>query len=333
VLLFLFWFFVAPAALMALYSVRTGKRYLEHVEGALKNPPAEFTPPVSLIVPVKGLDYGLASNLRSLAHQDYPDFELLIACASASDEALRVARASLDPSVRVITAGLPPSGTGEKVHNLLEAVRLARPESEVLAFADSDGHVSEGWLRALVAPLQEVDVGAATGFRWYFPEDGGFWPLLRSVWDSAIAGSMRDDDKNFAWGGGTAIRRATFDEARVPEFWQGAVSDDYRLTKAMNEALITFSENAFTLHASFPLLNKISTSTPAAVPAPGSKILELKSINFIWSTSGKRDLRDFFKTFASASTGPTPVSASCISLPLARSMMVASGRMPLSIKR
>jgi hypothetical protein len=47
---------------------------------------------------------------------------------------------------------------------------------------------------------------------------------------------MRDDGKNFAWGGGTAVRRATFDEARVAEFWQGAVSDDYRLTKAMNEA-------------------------------------------------------------------------------------------------
>jgi cellulose synthase/poly-beta-1,6-N-acetylglucosamine synthase-like glycosyltransferase len=236
VLVFLFWFFVTPAALMALYSVRTGKRYLEHVEGALKNPPAEFTPPVTLIVPVKGLDYGLASNLRSLAHQDYPDFELLIVCASASDEAPRVARASLDPSVRVITAGPPPSGTGEKVHNLLEAVRLARPESEVLVFADSDGQVSERWLRSLVAPLQEEDVGAATGFRWYFPEDGGFWPLLRSVWDSAIAGSMRDDGKNFAWGGGTAIRRATFDEARVADFWQGAVSDDYRLTKALTEA-------------------------------------------------------------------------------------------------
>jgi cellulose synthase/poly-beta-1,6-N-acetylglucosamine synthase-like glycosyltransferase len=236
VLVFLFWFFVAPAALMALYSVRTGKRYLEHVEGALKNPPAEFTPPVSLIVPVKGLDYGLAANLRSLAHQDYPDFELLIVCAGASDEALRVARTSLDPGVRVITAGQPPSGTGEKVHNLLEAVRLARPASEVLVFADSDGQVSEGWLRSLVAPLQEEDIGAATGFRWYFPEDGGFWPLLRSVWDSAIAGSMRDDDKNFAWGGGTAICRATFDEARVAEFWQGTVSDDYRLTKALNEA-------------------------------------------------------------------------------------------------
>ena len=221
---------------MALYSVRTGKRYLEHVEGSLRNPPEPFAPPVSLIVPVKGLDHGLASNLRSLAQQEYPDYELLVVCSSPSDEALRVARTTLNAHSRVITTGDPPGHTGDKIHNLLEAVRLSRPESEVFVFADSDGQVGPAWLRTLVAPLQEESVGAATGFRWYFPEHGGFWPLLRSVWDSTVATSMRDDGRNFAWGGGTAIRRATFDEARVAEFWRGAVSDDYRLTKALNEA-------------------------------------------------------------------------------------------------
>ncbi len=45
------------------------------------------------------------------------------------------------------------------------------------------------------------------------------------------------------------------------------------------------------------------------------------------------NITDFFKTLANASTGPTPVSASCISLPLARSRMVASGRTPSSIRR
>jgi hypothetical protein len=235
-LVFLFWFFGIPAALMALYSVRTGKRYLEHVEGSLRNAPEPFTPPVSLIVPVKGFDHDLASNLHSLAQQDYPDYELLVVCRSASDDALRVARATLNAHSRVITTGDPPEHTGEKIHNLLEAVRLSRSESEVFVFADSDGQVGPAWLRTLVAPLQEESVGAATGFRWYFPEQGGFWPLLRSVWDSTVASSMRDDDRNFAWGGGTAIRRATFNKAHVAKFWRGAVSDDYRLTKALNEA-------------------------------------------------------------------------------------------------
>ena len=85
-------------------------------------------------------------------------------------------------------------------------------------------------------PLADETIGATTGFRWYFPEDGGFWPLLRSVWDSTIAGNMNTKDRNFAWGGGMAVRRATFEQARVAEFWKGTVSDDYRLTAALNKA-------------------------------------------------------------------------------------------------
>jgi cellulose synthase/poly-beta-1,6-N-acetylglucosamine synthase-like glycosyltransferase len=247
VLTFLFWFFVAPAALAALFSIRMGRRYLEYVEAALHKPveeddpedeppPDPYLPPVSLIVPVKGLDHDLSENLRSLAAQDYPDFELIIVCCNATDEAVRVARLALEDRARVLVSDQPPGDTGEKVHNLRYAVRLARLESEVFVFADSDGQVTSGWLRALVSPLHDESIGATTGFRWYFPEEGGFWPLLRSVWDSTIAGNMNTKDHNFAWGGGMAVRRETFERARVADFWKGAVSDDYRLTHALDAA-------------------------------------------------------------------------------------------------
>lgn len=240
---FLFWFFVAPAALAALYSVRMGRDYLLYVQAAVRAPfdndpdePPPYLPPVTLIVPVKGLDHDLTQNLRSLATQDYPDYELIVVCRSASDDALRVAQMAMEGRARIEVADHPLEDTGEKVHNLRHAVKLARPESEVFVFADSDGQVAAGWLRALVMPLAEEKVGATTGFRWYFPEDGGFWPLMRSVWDSTIAGNMSTKDRNFAWGGGMAVRRETFTEARVAEFWKGAVSDDYRLSTALNKA-------------------------------------------------------------------------------------------------
>lgn len=235
-LLYVFWFFVVPAGLAALVSVRAGRNYIEYVEAEVREEPPAYTPPVTVFVPVKGVDHDLAGNLLSLARQDYPDFELIVAAWSASDEALRVARTVLEDKVRVVVAGPPPEHTGEKVHNLLAAVGQARPESEVFVFADSDGQVESSWLRSLVAPLEDEELGAATGFRWYFPEEGGFWPLLRSVWDCTIAGAMRANEKNFAWGGATAIRRNTFEQARVPEHWRGTVSDDYRLTAALQEA-------------------------------------------------------------------------------------------------
>ena len=247
---FLFWLFVVPAGAAALLSVRTGQRYREYVEAELRAPEldvpgdeegadqtrADYLPAVSLILPVKGLDSGLAENIKSLAGQDYPDFELLIVSRDAADPAVQAARTLLGDRARFLVAGEAPGGTGEKVHNLTVAVDQVRPESEVLAFADSDGQVSAGWLRALVAPLADESLGATTGFRWHFPSGGGFGSLLRSVWDSTIAGNMSPKDNNFAWGGATAIRRKTFDAARVLEFWRGTVSDDYRLSAAMNVA-------------------------------------------------------------------------------------------------
>ncbi|HUG81683.1 MAG TPA: glycosyltransferase family 2 protein [Bryobacterales bacterium] len=232
----IFWILVVPAALAGLISNRTGRRFLEYVEWRLREPSEGHTPAASLIVPVKGIDHELHRNLRSLVDQDYPDFELIIVTRSASDEAVRVAQSLLGGTIRIVIAGEPPAGTGEKVHNLLVAVSEARPESEVFVFADSDGQVESDWLRVLIAPLKDESLGATTGFRWYFPEEGHFWPLMRSVWDSTIAGNLRDDDKNFAWGGGTAIRKKTFEDANVAKFWQGTISDDYRLTAALNAA-------------------------------------------------------------------------------------------------
>ena len=233
---FLFWFFVIPATLATFWSIRTGRRYLEHVQSSLQDTPGSYHPPATLIVPVKGLEHDLSQNLLTLAEQDYPDYEFILVSRSESDRGLRSAQAVLGGRARVVVAGDPPDGQGEKVHNLLVAVDEARASSEVFVFADSDGQVSSTWLRSLVAPLEDHSLGATTGFRWYFPEDGGFWPLLRSVWNSTVAGNMSSNDKNFAWGGATGIRREVFEQAELRKFWQGAVSDDYRLSSALNAA-------------------------------------------------------------------------------------------------
>ena len=235
----LFWFFAVLAIAAALGSVKRGRRFLEYVQERLAhsatNEVAEW-PSTALIVPVKGSEPGLAENLRSLASQDHPRHALVVVCADELDPALDVARATVGPTCRVVVAGKPPPGTGEKVHNLIAAVGAVGRSAEILAFADSDGRVQRDWLRKLTAPLLDGELGAATGFRWHFPEEGGFWPLLRSVWDSSIVTIMGTDDKSFAWGGAMALRRETFESADVLGHWRGAVSDDYRLADAVQGA-------------------------------------------------------------------------------------------------
>lgn len=202
----------------------------------MKTQPDAALPPATLIVPIKGREEGLVENLRSLIEQDYPDFELLIVVHAGDDPAVNDVRSLLGGPVRLIVAGPGPQNTGEKVANLLAAVEQARPSSEVLAFADSDGRVERDWLRSLASPLHDPAIGAVTGYRWYFPECGRFSPLMRSVWNATIAGGLAPGRVAFAWGGAMALRRATFRQARVAEFWRGAVSDDYRLSEALRKA-------------------------------------------------------------------------------------------------
>ncbi len=193
---------------------------------------SRYLPRVTLIVPVKGPEEGLAENLRSLASQDYPAYDLIVAAREAED----VPPGVLPERARLVLAGDGEALTGEKVNNLIAAVRHAAPATEVFAFADSDGRVEAGWLRALVAPLAEPDAGAATGYRAYVPEPAGAPSLMRALWNGSILASLGAGDAPLAWGGAMAIRRETFFEARVPDFWKGTVSDDYGLAEAVRRA-------------------------------------------------------------------------------------------------
>jgi cellulose synthase/poly-beta-1,6-N-acetylglucosamine synthase-like glycosyltransferase len=88
----------------------------------------------------------------------------------------------------------------------------------------------------LVASLAYKEIGAATGYRWFFVEEGGFISHLRAVWNASIASQLGVNAKNnFCWGGSTAIRRETFERLNILEQWQGTLSDDFALTRALQK--------------------------------------------------------------------------------------------------
>jgi ceramide glucosyltransferase len=253
-----FYFLMTLAIWQGVRSVIGGGRFLAHVRRETGRRAEGYAPYASVIVPCRGLDQNLRDNLRALFCQDYPQYELIFVADDANDPALTVVRAlqdelrdgetvdrALRPAiqnvpcrVRLLIAG-PARDRGQKVHNLSFAVREADPASEVLVFVDTDARPHAGWLRALVAPLADETVGAATGYRWFLPVRDGLASHLRSVWNASIASALGPDEKrNFCWGGSTAIRRVTFDRARVMAHWRGALSDDFALTRALqNEGL------------------------------------------------------------------------------------------------
>jgi ceramide glucosyltransferase len=241
--MWVFYFFAALLVLQSIISLRGGVHYLSYIRRETGNVRPDFTPFVSVIAPCRGLDQGLHENLAALFRQDYPAYEIIFVTDSADDSALAVVEelrrefgAMAHVTTRVVIAG-DASRSGQKVHNLRAAVKETKRKSEAFVFVDSDARPRPRWLRSLVAPLADEQVGATTGYRWFIPASGGFASTLRAVWNASIASALGPrSDKNFCWGGSTAIRRTNFVRARVLDEWRGAVSDDFAMMRALRRA-------------------------------------------------------------------------------------------------
>jgi len=239
--LYIFYFFVAISIYLGLLSLRGGVRFVRYLQKELREELGDYTPFVTVFVPCRGVDPGLKQNVLSLFAQDYPAYEIIFVSDSPDDPAFAVieeARHSFKkqtgPVISTIVAGAA-TDSGQKVHNLRQAVSSAHPQSEIFVFADTDAQSQRFWLRGLIAPLRNDSIGATTGYRWFVAAD--FASHLLSVWNAAIASALgARGDKNFCWGGSTAIRRDTFARLNIAKRWRGTVSDDFTLTRVLHEA-------------------------------------------------------------------------------------------------
>jgi ceramide glucosyltransferase len=238
----IFYLLVIVQIAVGLYSLWDGWGWLRMVRRRLASHAGFYAPVAAVICPCKGNEPGLEENLAALSKLDYPNYEIYFAVASSLDPAMkaieRVKAASPVP-VHIVIAG-PPEDCGEKVHNLRRAVESLPDSCDVIVFTDSDVRLMHGWLRKLIAPLQDPRIGASTAYRWIIPSGrfgaGGFSSALASAWNAAIATLLGHPGENFCWGGGTAIRRRIFYDVHVLDAWSGAVSDDFALTHALEAA-------------------------------------------------------------------------------------------------
>ncbi len=224
------------ALLEALASLKGGFEFRRTLERARQGRGPAFTPPATLIVPCRGLDPGFEENLRAFFALDYPDFQLLLVAGEREDPCVapivQLVRELSPGNVRLLLAG-EARDRGQKVHNLLHAVRFLRQSDEAIAFGDSDIRPHPAWLQALVSGLADPDAAVVSGFRWYLPQEGNFASVLRSVWNAGAVSLMKERGSRFAWGGAMALSRRTFEECRVEEHWARALSDDLALSAAV----------------------------------------------------------------------------------------------------
>ena len=141
-----------------------------------KLPPLDhsFSPPVSILKPVRGLDHHAYENFVSFCGLDYPDYEILFAVADAGDPIIpvigKVQKDYPQQAIRLIV-GVEKLGLTLKTNSL---VRLAREAThELLVINDSDVRVEPDYLRDVVAPFVDPKVGCVTAFFRGLTE-GGF---------------------------------------------------------------------------------------------------------------------------------------------------------------
>jgi ceramide glucosyltransferase len=125
--------------------------------------PANFTPPISILKPVRGLDRDAYENFASFARQDYPEFEILFNVTDDQDPAIPVIQKVIDEfpliPIRLLIA-CEPLGTSQKMNKLVRLSETAR--NDLLVISDSDIRVDPDYLRAVSVPFQDPSVGLVT---------------------------------------------------------------------------------------------------------------------------------------------------------------------------
>lgn len=123
---------------------------------------AEFTPPLSCLKPVKGLDPDAYENYASFCRQDYPDYEILF-CVDEDDPALPLIERLKEefPERQIsILLGSGRNAINDKVARLVRLTREAK--HDLFVITDADVRVRPDYLRTVAAPFRDPKVGAAT---------------------------------------------------------------------------------------------------------------------------------------------------------------------------
>ena len=122
-------------------------------------------PAVSLLKPVRGVDFGSYDNFASFCRQEYADYEILFGVGDDADPAVPLIRRLMKefPQRRIrLLIGAERIGANRKVNMLGRLTREA--QHELLVLTDGDVRVAQNYLREVIAPFADRRVGGVTSF-------------------------------------------------------------------------------------------------------------------------------------------------------------------------
>lgn len=201
--------------------------------------PQGFSPPASILKPVKGVDASALENFASFCRQDYPDYELVFGVSDSQDPVVpvieRLQHEFPERSIRLIIAR--PEGTNPKSGMLEHLAREAR--HELLVISDSDVRVEPDYLRRVVAPLADPQTGLVTClYRGDRPRT--LAASLESLYvettflpQAIVAANM--PGPRFAFGATIALRKAELERIGGYRAIADYLADDYQVGVRVGE--------------------------------------------------------------------------------------------------
>lgn len=207
---------------------------------AVPPPPADATPPVSVLRPLHGLTAGLETALASLTVQTYPaPVQIVLGVQDANDPARHAAgnlRQEYPEADIALVVNEQNHGQNRKISNLINVFGAAK--HDVLVLSDADIEAPPDWLAAVVQALLAPGVGAVTCF--YVGHGEGPWARLAAMAISynflpnAIVGQATGL-AHPCFGSTVALRRQTLAEIGGLSRFSNCLADDYEIGRAVRD--------------------------------------------------------------------------------------------------
>jgi ceramide glucosyltransferase len=230
------WIFLIPAiggSVYAVLCVLAVTRFRFHAD---RHPKAasESWPAVTVLKPVHGLEKNQRENLRSTCIQDYPEYQVVFSVQDPEDAAiplLKEIRREFGPERVSVAIENCRAGTNGKINNMIGGLRHAR--HDVLVISDSDVLLKPDYLKTIVAPLSDPEVGCACTL--YKAAGAGKWfekmelltlnaDFMANVLFAHISGASK-----FCLGASAALRRSTLEQVGGLEALSDYLVEDYEM--------------------------------------------------------------------------------------------------------
>ena len=193
-----------------------------------------YAPGVSLLKPVRGVDFATYENYLSFCRQDYPNYEILFAVNDTTDAAVplihRLIAECPNRQIRLLV-GAENLGANRKVNKLARLSREA--QYEILVLTDGDVRVGPDYLHEVVAPFADESIGAVTSFYRGIAERN-LGAELEAIGASSdfFAGVLMaewTEGMNFALGASIVTTKRWLSKIGGFESIAGMLADDYEL--------------------------------------------------------------------------------------------------------